>query len=90
MEHETLSRAASAGHSRNTGKAVPGWWAYARQFPHWYVWRGVAGDYYGRIPGLSPQRVVRAQDPEGLRDMIAGAELERHGGLSSRLGSHCA
>src|SRR6185437_12330265 len=36
----------------------------------WYVWRGVTGFYYARIPGISPQRVLRAPTPELLRDEI--------------------
>ncbi len=28
----------------------------------WYVWRGVAGQYYARVPRTSPPRVVRARN----------------------------
>jgi hypothetical protein len=52
-------------------KTAPSWWAYAREFPDWYVWRGVSGLYYARIPGISPQRVLRAPTAGLLRDEIA-------------------
>ena len=47
---------------------IPEWRAYAREFPQWYVWRGVAGHYYARVPRSSPPRVVRALNPEDLRE----------------------
>lgn len=46
------------------------WWAYEAEFPRWYVWRGVGGQYYARVPGCSPPRVVRAPGPEELRAEI--------------------
>jgi hypothetical protein len=54
---------------------VPEWWAHADEFPRWYVWRGVTGLYYARIPGISPQRVVHARTPEGLAGVIIDAKL---------------
>ncbi|HEY1704802.1 MAG TPA: hypothetical protein VGG75_34315 [Trebonia sp.] len=45
---------------------VPEWWEHADAFPRWYVWRGVTGLYYARVPGITPQRVVHARTPEGL------------------------
>jgi len=70
MERETGSGSAAADDS-----ALPEWRAYARDFPHWYVWRGVAGHYYARVPRSSPPRVVRALNPEDLREEIARAEM---------------
>ena len=48
--------------SRREGKpaVLPGGGAYGKEFPSWYVWRGVTGLYYARVPGISPQRVLRA------------------------------
>src|SRR6516165_4509785 len=37
----------------------PDWWPYAPEFPHWHVWRGVAGLLYARRPKSSPPKVVR-------------------------------
>ena len=56
--------------SEAAAETVPQWWAYAREFPRWYVWRGVTGLYYARIPGVSPQRVLRAPTADTLRDEI--------------------
>ena len=67
MERETESGSETA--------AIPEWRAYAREFPQWYVWRGVAGHYYARVPRSSPPRVVRALNPEDLREEIARAEM---------------
>jgi hypothetical protein len=53
---------------------IPAWWPYSRQFPHWHVWRGVAGLLYARRPRTSPPKIVRAKDPLTLRDRIAQAE----------------
>jgi hypothetical protein len=55
-------------------KTAPQWWTYAREFPRWYVWRGVTGLYYARIPGISPQRVLRALTADILRDEIVRSE----------------
>ena len=67
MERETESGPETA--------TIPEWRAYAREFPQWYVWRGVAGHYYARVPRSSPPRVVRALNPEDLREEIVRAEM---------------
>jgi hypothetical protein len=70
MERRTgyvLGRADERGHAADT---TPQWWAYAHELPRWYVWRGVSGLYYARIPGISPQRVLRARTADLLRDEI--------------------
>lgn len=90
MEQETVSPTWMADPEK-AAAAAPYWWAYAGDFPHWYVWRGVAGHYYARIPGISPQRVVRALSAEGLREEIQRTELARRSiPFSSRLWNHCA
>jgi hypothetical protein len=53
---------------------TPEWWPYAPEFPHWHVWRGVAGLLYARRPRSSPPKVVRAKDLASLRDGILHAE----------------
>jgi hypothetical protein len=53
---------------------APDWWPYAREFPHWHVWRGIAGLLYARRLMSSPPRVVRSQDPVELLDQIKRAE----------------
>ena len=60
MERQTGYGVGIVDDSECAEKAAPHWWAYAREFPRWYVWRGVTGLYYARIPGTSPQRVLRA------------------------------
>jgi hypothetical protein len=52
---------------------APDWWPYAPEFPHWHVWRGVAGLLYARRPRSTPPIVVRATDAAGLRDRIRQA-----------------
>ena len=70
---------------------VPEWTAYAPEFPQWYVWRGVAGHFYARLPGSSPPRVVRALNPEELREEISRVEVALRLVLSrSRFRNHCA
>jgi hypothetical protein len=69
MERETSGGLAA------TGEGAPEWWPYAREFPHWRVWRGVAGLVYARRLRASPPRVVRAVDTMDLRDQIRRAEL---------------
>jgi hypothetical protein len=59
------------------GEPVPDWWPYAREFPYWRVWRGVAGLMYARRVKASPPRVVRGKDPVDLRDQIMRAERVR-------------
>jgi hypothetical protein len=87
MESKTVS---GPGTEDETA-AMPEWCAYASEFPHWYVWRGVAGHYYARVPRSSPPRVVRALSPEELREEIARAENSRRMLLSgSRFRNHCA
>jgi hypothetical protein len=87
MKRETVSSPDTDGQTA----AVPEWRAYAPEFPQWYVWRGVAGHYYARVPRSSPPRVVRALNPEDLREEIARAENSRRLLLSgSRFRNHCA
>lgn len=69
MECDTLTNPAAVD-----GQA-PDWWPYTPEFPHWHVWRGVAGLLYARRPRSSPPRVVRARDTMNLRDQIKQAEL---------------
>jgi hypothetical protein len=56
---------------------APEWWPYAPEFPHWHVWRGVAGLLYARRPRSSPPKVVRGKDLTTLRDRIINAEVAR-------------
>jgi hypothetical protein len=56
---------------------APDWWPYAPEFPHWHVWRGVAGLLYARRPRTSPPKVVRGEDLTTLRKRIIDAELVR-------------
>ena len=53
----------------------PDWWPYAPEFPHWHVWRGVAGLLYARRPKSSPPKVVRGKDLTTLRERIIDAEV---------------
>lgn len=69
MERETATGFATVG------EGAPDWWPYAREFPSWRVWRGVAGLVYARRMRASPPRVVRAKDTVDLRDQIMRAEL---------------
>ena len=55
----------------------PEWWPYAPEFPHWHVWRGVAGLLYARRPRSSPPKVVRGKDLTTLRERIISAEAVR-------------
>jgi hypothetical protein len=96
MERETVSGSGTADASdaarERDPDSVPNWWAtYSREFPRWYVWRGVAGHYYGRVRRTSPPMVVRALNADGLRDEIMHAELSGWPVSSrSRLNNHCA
>jgi hypothetical protein len=54
---------------------TPDWWPYAPEFPHWHVWRGVAGLLYARRPRSSPPKVVRGRDSATLREGILKAEV---------------
>jgi hypothetical protein len=94
MERETVpgSGTADASDADRERETVPAWWAsYAREFPRWYVWRGVAGHYYARVRRTSPPMVVRALNAEDLRDEIMHAELSGWPVSSrSRLNHHCA
>jgi hypothetical protein len=87
MERETES-------GTGTGQDVavlPEWQAFAREFPQWYVWRGVAGQYYARVPRTSPPRVVRARNTEDLRREIARVEMGHLAGQArSRFRDYCA
>jgi hypothetical protein len=57
---------------------APEWWQpYAPEFPHWHVWRGVAGLFYARRPRSSPPRVVRGKDLTTLRERIINADAVR-------------
>lgn len=87
MERET----ASGSDTADEVAVIPEWGVYAREFPQWYVWRGVVGHYYARVPRSSPPRVVRALSPEDLRDEIERAEMSRRLVLSrSHFRNHCA
>ena len=87
MERETGSGSEAA----DDAAAIPEWRAYAREFPQWYVWRGVAGQYYARVPRTSPPRVVRARNTEDLRREITRAEMTRLTGQPrSRFRDYCA
>ncbi len=55
----------------------PDWWPYAPEFPHWHVWRGVAGLLYARRPRSSPPKVVRGRDLTTLRERIINADAVR-------------
>jgi hypothetical protein len=56
-------------------EGAPDWWPYAPEFPHWHVWRGVAGLFYARRIKSSPPTVVRGEDAVDLRDQIRQVEL---------------
>lgn len=75
MKRDTAWGRGAVGGREPVQDEIPAWWAHAGEFPRWYVWRGVTGLYYARIPGISPQRVVRARTPEGLLSMIMNEEL---------------
>jgi hypothetical protein len=70
MERHTGQGLGTVDESGSAEKTAPSWWVHAREFPRWYVWRGVTGLYYARIPGVSPQRVLRAPTADMLRDEI--------------------
>lgn len=80
MERQTGYGVGIADERETAEKTAPQWWAYAREFPRWYVWRGVTGLYYARIPGVSPQRVLRALTADILRD-----EIVRYGASHRRV-----
>jgi hypothetical protein len=87
MERETESETDTAEDTA----VLPEWRAFAREFPQWYVWRGVAGQYYARVPRTSPPRVVRARNTEELRREIARAEVARLAvPAGSRFRDYCA
>ena len=75
-------RAASHAGSANPGRAGRGGHVMtgpeptlddvAAMFPHWHVWRGIAGLVYARKPLMSPPVVLRGEDPADLRDQIRG------------------
>jgi hypothetical protein len=95
MQRETVSGSGTAGEldgPEGLDATVAKWRAsLAREFPRWYVWRGVAGHYYARVPRTSPPLVVRAQNAESLRDEISRAELSGWPLPSrARLRDHCA
>jgi hypothetical protein len=48
----------------------PDWWPYAREFPQWYVWRGIAGLVYARRVRSSPPVVVCGEDAQDLSHQI--------------------
>jgi hypothetical protein len=70
MERRTSYWASIADERESAGKTAPPWWPYGKEFPSWYVWRGVTGLYYARVPGISPQRVLRAPSAAALREQI--------------------
>jgi len=87
MERET----GSGSDTEQDTVVLPEWQVFAREFPQWYVWRGVAGQYYARVPRTSPPWVVRARTAEDLRREISQAEIARlavHTG--SRFRDYCA
>jgi len=91
MEREIVSGDGTADQTEAVQETVPEWWAYAREFPHWYVWRGVAGHYYARVRRMSPPRVVRAPNAEKLRDEITRIELlPRPASSRPYFRNHCA
>ena len=65
--------------TRREGRAekAPDWWPYAPEFPHWHVWRGVAGLLYARRPRSSPPKVVRGRSAVDLRDQIRLVEVRQ-------------
>jgi hypothetical protein len=69
MERDTAAGLPAAG------DGTPDWWPYAPEFPHWQVWRGVAGLVYARRVKSSPPTVVRGEDAVDLRDQIRQVEL---------------
>lgn len=75
MAHSTARERGAVGEREPVQDTAPDWWAHADEFPHWYVWRGVTGLYYARVPGISPQRVVSARTPGGLLGAIIDAEF---------------
>lgn len=85
MELRTGSPAGIADQREGAGKTAPAWWPHARELPRWYVWRGVSGLYYARIPGISPQRVLRARTPDLLREEIIFSVGQRRSVALSRL-----
>ena len=67
----------AVGGTATADEDVPAWWPYAPEFPHWHVWKGVAGLLYARRPRTSPPKVARAKDVQGLRERIIAAEKRR-------------
>lgn len=52
--------------------------AISHDYPGWYAWPGVLPLLlYARRPRTSPPMVVRAGDPDSLRQEIESAERER-------------
>jgi hypothetical protein len=56
---------------------LPEWRPFAREFPHWHVWRGINGLLYGRRAKSSPPLVVRGEDPADIRGQMLLAETRR-------------
>lgn len=50
----------------------PDWWPveYRVQYRGWWVWKGISDLVYARLMLSSPPRVVRAENPEALKDEI--------------------
>ena len=46
----------------------------AREFPRWHTWKGICGLLYASRRLTSPPAVMRAEDPQDLRDQIVGWE----------------
>jgi hypothetical protein len=63
--------------ARAAAEEAPDWWPYSSEFPHWYVWRGVAGLVYARRVRSSPPIVFRGIDALDLRDQIRQADISR-------------
>ncbi len=53
----------------------PEWWPYAREFPHWRVWRGISGLVFARRIKPDPSALVHGEDAVDLRDQIRRAEI---------------
>jgi hypothetical protein len=53
----------------------PEWWPYAREFPHWRVWRGISGLVFARRVKPDPTALVHGEDAVDLRDQIRRAEI---------------
>jgi hypothetical protein len=93
MERRTVAGlgAAVADEADGIAREIPDWWDYGPAFPRWHVWLGVNGMFYARVPGVSPERLVRARTVEDLRHGIVRVQLSRWAIPSkAALPDHCA